>query len=865
MKVMLCVAHFLLSASGIAHAQMEGYSVQRDRYVVSRKVDWEVWRFPKGALRIAENGRVLPLYVRKSTNAVSNAKEFVHQIPGEILLDFPFRTEWEKGMGVYGTFYLASGGIKNAGSNLSDAWLAIDGDTATYWEASLNDGLEDWWIEVDLGRLVAATKVVVTFADERMGDRFSEFKVSTSKGEPAYQGTDRLGWKQVYRCRSPSSTQRRFEIPLDTPPDTEGEGDEIQYVRVQATARTELGAEVTREEYELLPEELRGGKTYYKRTEAGEERPISEQGYRILPLKEQGRIRYYKRPLARLAEIEVWSVGDNIALGILEREGNVDNPATSRLPEYRSIVDGSWRTYRKVVPQLGISRSIQLDLGATFWVDTVRLLCSRVTMDRGIVSRSIGSYRIDGSDGTPAPDGNLVWEQLSPDERLNMPEGMWRTEDRFESRKVRFLDVQIHTTYIYTGYEAHFLHEVEIYGEGYAPEIRMESPLIRLGSDRALDKVYWQGQEPPGTALEVRTRTGNTLKTIERYFDIDGNEISEARWRRLPGFLQMAPVLEQVPGDDWSSWARPYRSSGDRVTSPSPARYLQIQVGLLSDDPSAAARIEELSVNTFTALVQKTVGEIAPRQVDRAGDSQEFSCFIRCRATLESLGFDRILITCPYKDVSLSFVDLLWGTEDDFRTQTPERPQVYVVSSGSDSLWIVFPEVLRPVHRNLFEIRFRSTVFLESTPFYVFLHNPALPNVHQWVWAGDATSLVDTDRLQVSVPRGRRILGDVEIGPNPFTPNGDGTNDEMEISFTVYKLEADRSVRIEIFDLSGRCVRALSERRPNVSGRHCVVWNGKDESNCPVSPGIYLIRIVTRPDWKDAEKVEVWRTVGVAY
>ena len=35
-------------------------------------------------------------------------------------------------------------------------------------------------------------------------------------------------------------------------------------------------------------------------------------------------MQYYRREMPRLAEVEVWSVGENLSLGILDRDGQVE-------------------------------------------------------------------------------------------------------------------------------------------------------------------------------------------------------------------------------------------------------------------------------------------------------------------------------------------------------------------------------------------------------------------------------------------------------------------------------------------------------------------------------------------------------------
>ena len=77
-----------------------------------------------------------------------------------------------------------TGGILTAGSNREQASMVIDGDLDTYWESDLDQPLDDWWIDIDLGRTVIAKRIVVRFADT--GDPFLKFRVLVSDGRVTF-------------------------------------------------------------------------------------------------------------------------------------------------------------------------------------------------------------------------------------------------------------------------------------------------------------------------------------------------------------------------------------------------------------------------------------------------------------------------------------------------------------------------------------------------------------------------------------------------------------------------------------------------------------------------------------------------------
>jgi hypothetical protein len=74
----------------------------------------------------------------------------------------------------------ARGGIRGAGSNPADAPKVLDGVSTTLWAPDPEDGVDSWWIELDLGRAVVAQNIKLVFAAD--GPPFSEFRVFVATG-----------------------------------------------------------------------------------------------------------------------------------------------------------------------------------------------------------------------------------------------------------------------------------------------------------------------------------------------------------------------------------------------------------------------------------------------------------------------------------------------------------------------------------------------------------------------------------------------------------------------------------------------------------------------------------------------------------
>ncbi|MBI4531724.1 MAG: gliding motility-associated C-terminal domain-containing protein [Candidatus Latescibacteria bacterium] len=97
------------------------------------------------------------------------------------------------------------------------------------------------------------------------------------------------------------------------------------------------------------------------------------------------------------------------------------------------------------------------------------------------------------------------------------------------------------------------------------------------------------------------------------------------------------------------------------------------------------------------------------------------------------------------------------------------------------------------------------------------------------------------------------------ISPNPFSPNGDGINDVVNIAYNIAKLNTERDVEMLITDLSGRSVVRFHRMRQ--SGTYVEVWDGRDTSGKVVPPGIYLYRFHVDAD----VPVVITGTIAVVY
>ena len=118
-----------------------------------------------------------------------------------------------------------------------------------------------------------------------------------------------------------------------------------------------------------------------------------------------------------------------------------------------------------------------------------------------------------------------------------------------------------------------------------------------------------------------------------------------------------------------------------------------------------------------------------------------------------------------------------------------------------------------------------------------------------------------TNDLQVFTPLQRlTVLSGVELGSGVLTPNGDGANDEMQVSYMLQGVSVGE-VEVTIYDLRGRLVRRLVAATRS-EGRYAEQWDGLGEGGDAVAPGLYLVRVSVGTDLGTFEQI---RTLAVVY
>ena len=836
----------------------QDHSLGSNQVVVNTQSHWSHWTFVPGTLDIAPSGEVRPAFVPKDHNAVTDILEHLLRSAGKpesvTILD----------------------AIK-AGSNEEDIPNLFDGDETTYWEPDPDSPLQDWWFEVDMGRLINATRIGLKFVPEGEGDPFLQFVVLTA--DNADKGAQIAGivpTKQVFRTPGENRSQRLFTIDLDggelvhMVPGRDFEGDMVRFVQVVVTESNGMrGQEVSEGEYETLTGANRGDVVYHKKVGNGEVE-IEPEIYEVIDSQVRGTVRYYRRERPRLAELEVYEVGRNIAQGLIaDRKGSAES---SHEGSAANLLDGegTYLTFNLAAFASGSvtfgERFLEFDLGVSFWLDTVQMWYNLFAGGGRLSGASFNIYEIQISDGTPAAGGGLIW--TAPEQVRGI--GRDTETNRFQPMPARFVRVSypfIDKSVRGEGTKAR-IREVQLYGEGYHPEVELVSGLIPLGSAKNLISIEWEADTPPGTSVQIQTRTGNEVAEAYRYYDSGGTEVSEGKYAKLGFFKKGRIDTLQVAGSDWSNWSAPYTRSGDPIASPSPRQYLLLRARLTTPDPLDAASLHSIRLNFNPPVAKQLQGELDAGVFARLGAPQEISLFVKPIFTPQDLGFDEILVRTP-PDMSLEFGALRLGSTAQWESgQAEELANVQVMETRSDSLWLRLDRLVKQGGQvDLIEVRFTTALFSPGAVLQAAMGNSSLANSWQRVDPADVTELAQSQGLQILASvQDNNVLGDLGIQPEVVTPNGDGVNDALTIDFTVRRLSGVRPVKVRIYDLGGRLVRRLDAQKSLVAGKYVLDWVADDQQGRLVPPGIYILRIdIDADSHRGVRQTGVQRLLHVAY
>ena len=774
-----CFALLLLGLSAAAslHAQSTTYRVDS-------QAQWQAWSFPAGTLELGADGSITPTEFPVPLNASLDAHEYIHKVSSK---------EWQ-------------GGIRKAGSNLATAGNIIDGNLETYWQPDPEAPVQDWMVEIDLGRAVPVTMIRLHFPDEEGARPLREFRVLVTNGR--LQSSSQV----IFAYEVIGSTTRWNDETVVEFPLSSTELDRLVFRDGPAAAGADTSTSFKHLQYVRVLAETKSAD-------------------------------------AAIAEVEVLTYGENLAVGLVERGGSTDDQGVTGRAWV--MVDGDVNTSMDRTRSEASAPAIRFDwdLGAVYWINRALVLGSLVRggEDRGIKSVA----QILGSDGRLLPTAPAPGEGPRIDYEIIfdfVPESVWRIPLQVNYliqpyRKLRHLALVFDSNTGGAFDNIGAISEVAFYPVGHVAEVTTISNHIEIADrPKILGTLSWEADLPAGTQIEVNTRSGNTFVDRTIYYDRNGEEVSEEIYNGLRKSKRGDTVAVSEPGPDWSSWSNPYRSSGLSFLSPNPRRYVQFRVTLKSDRPEVAPILRALLLDFEDAFLEGAVGTVQPQRAE-PGVAQTFTYTLQPSFATADLGFDRILVETPARANRDSLVLRLDGS--------PMEPAD--LSIFQDSLVIQLPQV---VQREEVEIDINVPVLENPYVFDVFMGHSERPDHWQRV---DESERFALNVFLFGIAEATSLIDKLSIEPSVFTPNGDGVGDATQIRFAVLKTRAPAQVRI--YSLAGELIRELAgDTGPD--GFRLYDWGGTDQSGGNVAPGIYLCRVELDAQ---AKKETLVRLVHVAY
>ncbi|MDE2737091.1 MAG: gliding motility-associated C-terminal domain-containing protein, partial [Gemmatimonadota bacterium] len=521
-----------------------------------------------------------------------------------------------------------------------------------------------------------------------------------------------------------------------------------------------------------------------------------------------------------------------------------------------NILDGDMNTASSILP-VGFEGRVRtwedqgtwffIDLGAVFWLDELFLYALRPREGTvGSVASPPRGFTFLHSDGTRVISSQLpIPESFDFATLIDQPDAdpMRYLRYLFQPRRVRYLFWHAH---IPQGWGSRWT-ELMLFSPGHPAEVVMRSDFIDLGKTagdgrpKVISNLSWDADIPPGTRLQVRSRSGNTQGEVYAFHDKIGEPVTEEKWLSLPKVLRGRIDTTVVVSEDWDSWSEAYNFSGEAFKSQSPRRFVQLEMILSTDDPQVAPAIDALSLKYQDALLQGARGQVAPR-IALPNEDTRFTYTLLSAADAEDAGFDILRFALP---TTAANVEVRAG-------DTNIEPSSIAIRA--DTLQISLP---RAITADSVQVSFTTRVVHNATLFGLDLGSSSHPDL--WQSVEPMTRRANIVMLP-TLTGTTQLIDDLSISSPMLTPNGDGINDSVVIRFVAFKV-AQRTPQVRIFDLAGRPVAELAT--PAIDGvAHVFTWNGRTTQGNLVPPGTYLCHIDLGADAGDDTAL---RTIAVAY
>ena len=427
--------------------------------------------------------------------------------------------------------------------------------------------------------------------------------------------------------------------------------------------------------------------------------------------------------------------------------------------------------------------------------------------------------------------------------------------------------------------------DFELYARGVPQRVLYLSKIIDLGAEVNFGRLFWSATPmrmvdstlvpAPAAAvgLRVEVRTGSDPDpNIYREFDDKGREVEVSRQRyeyELKESQGYGYVAGERPGvrasvaydeDHWTFWSPAFSASGQPLNLHN-GSHIQVKITFDSADFDAFMRLDSLWIEQAPLLARQIVGEVArlddpqPRGFAEValGQATNFSYDIRADFDASEPGFDALRIRTGSR---VHLQTLAMG--DPLVPVTPRRVEI-----NDDEFLIELPERIAAANNAPIRIEFTTDVFVFATTFEGEVIDTTTESLPQPIRGGDATTAVSTNSLRVlSAETGPvNAIQDLRFSTPVLTPNGDGVNDLVQVSYFLFRLPASVPVELRAYSLDGRQVARLPFA-PQASGPQHLRWDGRDAQGQLLSPGLYLLEVGLQ---SDGISERLLRPLGIAY
>ena len=573
-----------------------------------------------------------------------------------------------------------------------------------------------------------------------------------------------------------------------------------------------------------------------------------------------------------------------------------------------NLIDGTGLTYNPTTSNSISSEYYTIDLG----VPVPLFRFAMRTPDAGF-------YRSDGTpldqDAIPAFEVSIAPDTNNDVLNTSSPIGEIITEARENARPIIFADFpKQYVRYVRykrldsildanaisdnTGGTARkgTVGEFSLYGEGLPRRANYKSKIIDIGTVVNFGRLFWKitpmrlvdgvAVEAPDANVwaEVEARTGvdpvpdiyyeytdmgtRVVVEQERYQNVLKNQTSNVtNSDGLGGSVTLS--VRPKPGiragiesdtENWTFWSFPTTESGNLLNL-NRGSFIQLKIVLHSERFDEFARLDSLWIETSPILATRVIGEVArldePNPLRgvaevNMGEKTDFIYEIQAEFGIGEPGFNGLRIQTGSEEAEFK------GMLIDGQPVDPAR----VSLEGSDIVIELADRITRTRNPSI-QIQFAAEVFDFARTFSGEVYNIGSVDLPQPVEGGDASEAVSTNGLRVlaSSSDAPNLLQDLSFSSEVVTPNGDGINDELRISYELYGLPQGVPVQIEVFSLDGRRVAQVAQGIQG-SGPQVLSWDGRDERGAALAPGMYLLGIGIQAEKQSDLQI---RPIGVVY